>query len=359
MIPKLPRTLLWTDKTTMEEFLREPINESLYDFYLELKNTRHHFGPDNSAVLLFNEIYYQLTRVEYEHNLDFNLDDYTQEIEANTGKEHSITFVYKMFFAFLLLRQNNSNVARYFQDIIFFRYNKTWDERTHRALGSIIAEDKKYQVELSPTPCDVNDLEAKDLHWDEITNIFNPSSIGEVLNLWPSKEEKIKVLRLIEASYKKLSRKSVKVENVMNFIRASDFFHRMYAELRDNDETAAIVDEDAKSREMTEEEKKRTAFLDSVGKVLKDETEQLMQKLVTAGLLTTDWQPNGLTLAERGYLADEISSRLKIKAKWKVMGALWNIGPETLRSAKNGALKTKRGGGFMDKLKEILADCQI
>lgn len=351
MIPKLPRTLLWTDKTTMEEFLREPINERLYDFYLELKNTRHHFGPDNSAVLLFNEIYYQLTRVEYEHNLDFNLDDYTQEIEANTGKEHSITFVYKMFFAFLLLRQNNSNVARYFQDIIFFRYNKTWDERTHRALGSIIAEDKKYQVELSPTPCDVNDLEAKDLHWDEITNIFNPSSIGEVLNLWPSKEEKIKVLRLIEASYKKLSRKSVKVENVMNFIRASDFFHRMYAELRDNDETAVSI-EDIKP--LTEAEKKKIAFLDSAGKEVKYEAEQFMQKLVAAGLLTPDWQPNGLSISKCGYLADEISDRYKIANKWKVMGAFWGFNSETLRQGKYKLLKEeKEYSDFLDELKKV------
>jgi len=335
----------------MEEFLREPINERLYDFYLELKNTRHHFGPDNSAVLLFNEIYYQLTRVEYERNLDFNLDDYTQEIEANTGKEHSITFVYKMFFAFLLLRQNNSNVARYFQDIIFFRYNKTWDERTHRALGSIIAEDKKYQVELSPTPCDVNDLEAKDLHWDEITNIFNPSSIGEVLNLWPSKEEKIKVLRLIEASYKKLSRKSVKVENVMNFIRASDFFHRMYAELRDNDETAVTI-EDIKP--LTEAEKKKIAFLDSAGKEVKYEAEQLMRKLVNAGLLDVNWQPVNLSIAERGYLADEISSRLQIKSKWKVLGRLWNENSETLRQGKNKAVEQTKTGTFIIKLKNIL-----
>lgn len=233
MKPKLPRMMLWTDKTSMEEFLCEPINERLYGFYLELRGERWHFGPDNSAVLLFNEIYYQLTKVEYEHDLDLNIDDYTQEIEANTtGKEHGIIFVYIMFFAFLLLRGNNSNVVRHFQNIVFHRYNSTWNERTNCALGTIIKEDKKYSIELRPIPCRVEELEVEELQWDEITNSFNPSSIKEVLNLWSSKEEKIIVLHLIEDAYKRISRRPVKIENIMNFIRVSgNFFSDLYSEL--------------------------------------------------------------------------------------------------------------------------------
>ena len=60
MKPILPRMMLWTDKTSMEEFLREPINKRLYGFYLESRGERWHFGPDDSALLLFNEIYYHL-----------------------------------------------------------------------------------------------------------------------------------------------------------------------------------------------------------------------------------------------------------------------------------------------------------
>ena len=225
--------MLWTDKTSMEEFLREPINERLYYFYLDLKKIRCQFSPDNSALLLFNEIYYQLTRVEYEHDLDLNLDEYTQEIEANTtGKEYGIIFVYKMFFAFLLLRQNNSNVARLFQNYVFSRYNRTWDERTNSALGAIIKDNIKYSVELRPNPCQIKELEVEGLQWDLITNNFNQSSIKEVLNLWSSNEEKITVLHLIEEAYNMVGRRPVKIENITNFIRASgDFFSNLYFEL--------------------------------------------------------------------------------------------------------------------------------
>lgn len=366
--------MLWKDKTSMEEFLREPINERLYGFYLELRGERWHFGPDNSALLLFNEIYFQLTRVEYEHNIDLNLDEYTQEIEGNTtGKEHGIIFVYKMIFAFLLLRKNNSNVAKLFQNCVYYRYNRTWDERTHSALGAIIKEDKKYSVELRPTPCRVKELEVVALQWDEITNNFNPSSIKEVLNLWSSKEEKITVLHLIEDAYKRISRRPVKIEDVMNIIRVGgNFFSNLYSELGNKDEVVAAIEKYMESHTATdadidailntpevpqiaESDNTSNNPLDSIPEVFKTpEAKQIMQKLLVAGLLTADWQPMHLSITERGYLADEISSRLQIKSKWKVMGALWNENPETLRQGKIKAIEQTKTGAFIDNLKKIL-----
>lgn len=84
------------------------------------------------------------------------------------------------------------------------------------------------------------------------------------------------------------------------------------------------------------------------------EAEQLMQKLVNAGLLTSNWLPVNLSIAERGYLAADISSRLNIKYKWKVMGELWNENPGTLRRGKNTAIEQKKTGIFIEKLKKIL-----
>lgn len=250
MKPKLPRIMLWTDITSIEVFLREPINQRLYDFYLELHNVRWHLGHDDSAVLLFNEIYYQLTKVEYECNLDINLDEYIQETESKASKEHCIIFVYKMIFAFLLLRQNNSIAALNFRSYIFYRYNRIWDERTNCAFGSIIKDDKKYLVELKPSPCRVSVLEDTELQWDEITNDFNPSSIKEVLALWSSNEEKIVVLNLIEEAYKRISRRPVKIlNNISDSMLRIDysFFSNMYSELggkssRNNVRNPQVID---------------------------------------------------------------------------------------------------------------------
>ena len=270
MKPKLPRTLLWTDKTSMEEFLCEPINERLYYFYLDLKNIRCQFRPDNSALLLFNEIYYQLTKMEYEYDIDFKLDDYTQDIEANTGKEYSIVFVCEMFFAFLILRENNSNVAKLIQNIIFDRYYKTWNKSSNYTLVALIKENKKYMVDLKPHPCSVGSLESEGLQWDEITNDFNRSSVREVLNLWSSKEEKITVLHLIEDAYKRISRRPVKAENVMYYIRVGGYFSKLYSELGGKDRDAAYekkVNEELRSSNKKKETPDFSSFVKDQNKV--------------------------------------------------------------------------------------------
>lgn len=96
--------------------------------------------------------------------------------------------------------------------------------------------------------------------------------------------------------------------------------------------------------------------LSTIPKVFKTpEAEQLMRKLMNDGLLDANWQPFNLSIAERGYLADEISNRLKIKNKWKVLGALWNENSETLRQGKNKAVEQPKTGVFIERLKNILA----
>lgn len=82
--------------------------------------------------------------------------------------------------------------------------------------------------------------------------------------------------------------------------------------------------------------------------------KQIMQKLVEAGWLNPDWQPMGLSIAERGYLAGEIADRLGIDAKWKVMGQMWNANPETLRQANIKASNQKKTLKFIEKIKKIL-----
>lgn len=82
--------------------------------------------------------------------------------------------------------------------------------------------------------------------------------------------------------------------------------------------------------------------------------EKLMKALVKAGLLTEDWQPNGLTGTERALVARGVCERLDINEVWQVFGKLWNEKPETLRSYLNKALEQKKSMEFLDKLNDIL-----
>ena len=106
--------------------------------------------------------------------------------------------------------------------------------------------------------------------------------------------------------------------------------------------------------QIKESENTNNTNLDSIPEVLKTpEVKQLMQKLSDAGLLDSNWQPLNLSIAEQGYLAGEISSRLRLKSKWKVLGMLWNKNPETLRQGNYQAVKQAKTSSFIDKLKRI------
>ena len=85
-----------------------------------------------------------------------------------------------------------------------------------------------------------------------------------------------------------------------------------------------------------------------------EKAEELMNKLVDAGMLTEEWQANGLSCSERALLAKNVCDKLKINDVWQVFGMLWNERPETLRSYFNKALDQKKSLKYQDKLKKLL-----
>lgn len=85
-----------------------------------------------------------------------------------------------------------------------------------------------------------------------------------------------------------------------------------------------------------------------------EEAEQLMEDLVDEGILTEDWQPNGLSGSERGLVARAVCEHLHINEVWQVFGSLWNEKPETLRRYFNNALDQRKSLKYQEKLKKIL-----
>ena len=61
---KLPREFLWTDKKSMDDFFRlSPVNEDFFEVFQSLRNEPFNVAID--AVKVFNEVYYQVTRMRY------------------------------------------------------------------------------------------------------------------------------------------------------------------------------------------------------------------------------------------------------------------------------------------------------
>ena len=83
------------------------------------------------------------------------------------------------------------------------------------------------------------------------------------------------------------------------------------------------------------------------------EAKALHTKLQQAGMVDADWQPLGLSNAEKGTLVDYIADKLGIKSKWKLFGGLWKVDAETLRTAKARGLDQDKTWEFRNKLNEI------
>ena len=84
-----------------------------------------------------------------------------------------------------------------------------------------------------------------------------------------------------------------------------------------------------------------------------EEAEELMEDLVDAGMLTEDWQPNGLSGPERALVAKAVCDRLEVNEVWQLFGQLWGEKPETLRAYYNKAMEQKKSLKFQDRLKNI------
>ena len=84
--------------------------------------------------------------------------------------------------------------------------------------------------------------------------------------------------------------------------------------------------------------------------LLTDEARALHAKLCEAGMVDDEWQPVGLSNAEKGTLAEYITERLSISAKWKLWGNLWGMNPETLRTAKARGLEQEKTWAFRTRL---------
>ena len=223
---------------------------------------------------------------------------------------------------------------------------------------------------------------ASQMDWLKVTKKFNPDAIKDLVkNIGKSKREK-KIV--IEAIYDAMTRSGELSRIPYSVDKLLDDLHRTYDENHkgvyeaydEKRETLNLdilmmeaIEEYMKKHKATDEDideifnnasaiqkiDKPPVVLDSVPEEFKnDEAKELMLKLSCAGLVSDDWQPTDLSIAERGYLAGEIASRLNIKNKWVVLGKLWGQKPETLRQGNNKATGQAKTGLFIEKLKRIL-----
>ena len=83
------------------------------------------------------------------------------------------------------------------------------------------------------------------------------------------------------------------------------------------------------------------------------QAQSLLVKLRNAGMVDEQWNPIGLSTAEKGTLAEYLSDKLDIHSHWKFFGLLWNINSETLRTSKRRGLDQEKTWNFRSKLEDL------
>lgn len=84
------------------------------------------------------------------------------------------------------------------------------------------------------------------------------------------------------------------------------------------------------------------------------EADYMRDRLISAGMIDSMWQPVGLSGSERSLLAREVCDRLGINDVWQMFGQLWSEKPGTLRCYYNRAMEQKKTYVFLEKIKNIL-----
>lgn len=97
--------MLWTDKTTIQEFLNDnPPNQELYKTFVKLKGDSSFITL--SAEQVFNEVYYQLSRMSYENMHKDDLGEYMEDIRIHLRWSYAADLVLSMVYVVASLTQD-------------------------------------------------------------------------------------------------------------------------------------------------------------------------------------------------------------------------------------------------------------
>lgn len=198
MKPVLPRILLWQDLDLLE-MQSEPLFDELCEVLRDINNYRLEKIPQTAVV--FNEVYYQSTRLIYENKPDPDLGMLELDVKANVGSKSTAEIVFRLIFCLLTARKDNSiNIDKFLLNI-FSYYGM--NSEPGKKFSVFIQKHKKgikHYMSFTPRPVKAGMLSYQGLNWDKITSNYNFEVIEEIVNLW-SEEDRVAVINDIERAY--------------------------------------------------------------------------------------------------------------------------------------------------------------
>ncbi len=203
MIEKLPRQMLWSDFKTIDRFYKiEPLNKRFHDALKTIALSL--FDEKKDDIMVFNEVYYQLTRMAYERALPTDLQRYETDIRQGMGSNDGVDLVMSMAYHIMSLVVKDSRLFNSFLLLtIKEKYEKCSNWKPFSNLYTRLSKGKRrVSYDFKPRPVPAKELTEKYVHWQEITGDYNAGALLEILSLWNSKEDKRLLFEMISSSVK-------------------------------------------------------------------------------------------------------------------------------------------------------------
>ena len=276
MIPILPRVMLWTDKYSMDEFFRlDPINEAFFEVFITLREEP--FAVQTEEVKVFNEVYYQVTRMVFEHPLPSNLSQYIADIKANIGWNYSAELVMSMAYYLVSLIDNNERpLNKFFTKAINEKFFECiyWKPFKH-CFERLKKEKRHVKYSFIPCPIETEWLKDKYVHWNTITKDYDILCIEKVVNLWRSVEEKREVARMIVDSigYTTTHKNATDLAHIRHFM-AVHFISDKSTAIWKDEESSSWVENDILRERIDKITKEKQALLARIAELEAEREKQ-------------------------------------------------------------------------------------
>lgn len=201
MVNRIPRELLWTDMESMDDFFRlDPVNVYFFEYFSYLREEP--FVVSLDAVKVFNEVYYQATRIKYESPSAFYMETYNQEIKADLGWSYSAELVMSM--VYWMSEVANPDIKPIVSPTR--KYIKQECINTHfwlpfrKCCQKIKEKNLQLKYDFKPKPVSPDYIRRMYIHWSDFTDNYNLKEIKKVLNIWDDEEDRARVAALIKDS---------------------------------------------------------------------------------------------------------------------------------------------------------------
>ena len=206
----LPRTFIYRDRKELDEFLKDnELNEALYDVFLEVKDS--YYNLKISAETIFNEVYYQCTRLMLDPHPEARVWDYLNDAKGNTGWRYTSDLVFSMVYAvFSVQPRLPLSIKRFLRclegknlnECYFPAFRKMVDSWGDIENGWIVGYSKYHQSDFTPSPELPERLFShKPFIWSEVTEDYCQERIRMIVNLWSSEKDKLAVLNMFEDAF--------------------------------------------------------------------------------------------------------------------------------------------------------------